>query len=254
MNNEQLKILGINDTEAEVYLTVLKAGIVSHTEVANLSGIKRTTVYSAAKELVTRGLIAEDLSQKVARLTAIAPKNLTTILDNQLRQIEERKKLIQPLIEALNKEAGSTQYPVPKIQFITQEDISRFFFQQTPTWNESAKTVDSTWWGYQDPTFVENYLDWIEVFWKQPSAKEVYAKLLSNEADIEKVVTQHPQREIRPWASVKQFTATTWIVGDYVIMVVTNRSPHYLIEIHDPLMAHNLREFCKGVWNTLTTK
>src|SRR3546814_6745287 len=103
MINEQLKILGINDTEIEVYLAVLKAGIVSHTEVADLSGIKRTTVYSAAKELITRGLIAEDLSQKVARLTAIAPKNLTSILDNQLRQVAEKTKLLKPQNEDLNK-------------------------------------------------------------------------------------------------------------------------------------------------------
>lgn len=251
MINEQLKLLGINNTESKVYLAVLKSGIISPAEVALSTGIKRTTVYSAAKELIKCGLVAEDLSRKTARLSAVAPKHLETLVEEEQRKVEEKKRHLKPLIAALEKEAASVQYPVPKIQFVAEEDINRFLRQQTPVWNESAKSIDSTWWGYQDPSLVEQYLDWIETFWQQPSSKKIYGKLLSSEAEIEKKVTRHPNREIRFWKPIKEFTATNWAVGDYMVMVVTNRSPHYLVEIHDTTIAHNLREFCKGVWNSL---
>ncbi|MDO8650440.1 MAG: helix-turn-helix domain-containing protein [Candidatus Berkelbacteria bacterium] len=254
MTNELLKMFGLNDTETGVYLTVLKAGIISPAEVAVSAGIKRTTVYSAAKELIKRGLIAEDLSRKTARLTAVPPKHLATLVEEEQRLVDEKKKQLSPLIAALEKEAATVQYPVPKIQFIAEEDINRFLRQQTPIWNASAKAVDSTWWGYQDPTLVEQYIDWIETYWQQPSSADMHGKLLSSEAEIEKRVTGHPNREIRFWKPIKEITATSWAVGDYMIMVVTNRSPHYLVEIHDAVIAHNLREFCKGVWTELTKR
>ena len=34
-------------------------------------------------------------------------------------------------------------------------------------------------------------------------------------------------------------------------MIITNQQPHYLVEIHDTALAHNLREVFKGIWNTL---
>lgn len=34
-------------------------------------------------------------------------------------------------------------------------------------------------------------------------------------------------------------------------MIVTNQHPHYMVEIHDPVMAQNLRDIFKGVWEGL---
>jgi len=254
MINEQLKVLGLNDTEIAVYLAVLKAGVIAPAEVAEITSIKRTTVYSAAKELIKRGLIAEDLSRKTARLMAVPPKNLATLVEEEQRKVEDKRRQLKPLIAALEKEAEQVQYPVPKIQFIAEADINRFLYQQTPAWNKSAEAADSTWWGYQDPSLVEQYQDWIDWFWQNKASEKIHLKLLSSQAEIEQKITKYPRREIRYWEPIKQFTATNWAVGDYLIMLVTNRSPHYLVEIHDATIAHNLCEFCKGVWSELAKK
>jgi hypothetical protein len=34
-------------------------------------------------------------------------------------------------------------------------------------------------------------------------------------------------------------------------MVVTNKRPHYLVEIHDQVLARNQREVYKRIWQTL---
>jgi hypothetical protein len=46
------------------------------------------------------------------------------------------------------------------------------------------------------------------------------------------------------------FSATTWVTGEYVIMLYTQQHPHYLIEIHDARFSQNMRELFKQLWET----
>ncbi len=39
-----------------------------------------------------------------------------------------------------------------------------------------------------------------------------------------------------------------WINGEYVVVIVTRTHPHYLFEIHDKLLAGNLREVFGRLW------
>ena len=57
------------------------------------------------------------------------------------------------------------------------------------------------------------------------------------------------EKQIKFWKNSNNFTATTWVAGDYLIMTVTNQHPHYLVQIHDATLAHNMREMFKGIWN-----
>jgi hypothetical protein len=41
------------------------------------------------------------------------------------------------------------------------------------------------------------------------------------------------------------------VLGDYVFFCVTSTKPHYCVEIHDAVMAENLREMFKGVWEKI---
>jgi hypothetical protein len=34
-------------------------------------------------------------------------------------------------------------------------------------------------------------------------------------------------------------------------MIVTGGTPRYLVEIHDAVLAHNMREVFKGIWKTV---
>jgi sugar-specific transcriptional regulator TrmB len=50
MLEHQLVSLGLSDKEVTLYLAVLQQGRVTPTEVARLTGIQRSTVYSVARE------------------------------------------------------------------------------------------------------------------------------------------------------------------------------------------------------------
>jgi hypothetical protein len=50
------------------------------------------------------------------------------------------------------------------------------------------------------------------------------------------------------WDKAKNFTTTTWVMGDYVALINTRMHPFSLIEIHDQAFAENFRQIFKGIW------
>lgn len=246
-----LQKLDFNENEAAVYTAILRHGKVSPSKVSKFSGVNRTTVYGIAKKLTELGLIAQDLGSKHHYLTALPAENLVDMVQKEEAAIAERKKVAEEAVEQLQPMTGNVTYSVPKIQFIEENDLHDYLMKRTEMWFESAEQVDSTNWGYRDHTLLEQYEDWLDHYWKVAPEKHSL-KLLSNRADIEKKLKgKWPRRHNKYWEKVQNFSVTTWVMGEYVIMVSTRQRPHYLIEIHDAVFASNQRELFKGIWEEL---
>jgi sugar-specific transcriptional regulator TrmB len=251
MINENLQKLGFSDKEIEIYLSVLKFGKVTPSEVARATNISRPTVYSVAKSLVKKGVISEDLGGKTLFLVARPLEEIKILVSRDKEKLMLKEELINATIVELSPLVAKTLYSIPKIRFIEAEAISNYLYKQATSWNDSAKKIDGVWWGFQDHTFVENYNDWIDYIWEHvhPDGR---VKLLSNKSDVEKELKGRYQgREIKYWNKPTNFTATTWVVGEYLVMIRTNQEPFYLVEIYDPVLAHNMREVFKNIWNEI---
>ncbi len=250
MVKESLKQLGFAEKEIEVYLAVLEQGKTTPANIALLTGINRTTVYSIAKELLEKGVIAEDIAGPKSYLVALPPEELKNLARIEERDLQAKRILITQVTTELQNFTKNTKYSIPKISFIYKEDIKNFLYKQTPEWNNSAMGRDKTWWGFQDPTFVLYYQKWIDWFWQESKPKDFELKLLSNNTADEQLVNKkgYEGRQIKFWDKGNNFTATTWIAGDYLIMAVTNQHPFYLVQIHDATLAHNMREMFKNIW------
>ena len=94
MNNKlinTLKDIGLTEKEAIVYLASLSLGPGNVAQIAQSSGIKRTTVYSVLELLKQKGLIRMDLKGWKTLFVAENPEKLELIVD-QMRS-EVRKTL-----------------------------------------------------------------------------------------------------------------------------------------------------------------
>lgn len=246
-----LKQLGFNEKEIVVYLAIQKAGKISPVAIAKQTSLNRTTVYSIAKLLVSRGVIREDLGTATRYLVALPPQDLNQIAVKEKRELKQKEAVIGKAIEELQTLQHGTTYEIPKIVFIPEDDINDYLYKQTDAWNESTRQYDGTIWGFQDTSLVKHYEEWIDWYWQGETRKDMQLKLLSNESAEAIKKTKYTNRQIKFWKQSKDFTATTWIAGDYVLMLVTSDSPRHLVEIHDAVLAHNLREVFKGIWSTL---
>lgn len=243
-----LKRLGFNEKEADVYLAILQYGKILPADLAKATNLPRTTIYSISKQLVKRGVITEDLGGPVRYLVASSPQDLTSMVQKEEKTLEQKKKLVQDAIKELQGLSETARYAIPKIIFVPEEDLENHLYKRSPIWNESIMKYDGHWWGFQDKSFVRHYEKWIDWYWQTGSPKNMKLKLLSNESAEALKDKKYPNRKIKFWKGEQDFTATIWINGDYLVMIVTNQHPFYLVEIHDVTLAHNLRELFKGMW------
>ncbi len=248
MNQAKLKQFGLNENEIQLYIEVLKHGKLSITQLPKLTGINRTTVYSVVKKLSGLGLVAEDLGGKVAQVTALPPENLRHIIQKEQEQIDKQKVVVDEIIKSLLPFQSKVSYSVPRIRFVEENAIEKHLYEAALRWDESMVNTDPTWWGIQDHIFAELYKKWIDWYWPQ-TPKSIALKLLTNKSVVEKRLEgKYKQRAMKYWDKSGEFTSTIWITGDYVTMLSLRGKPHYLVEIHDPVMARNMRALFKGLW------
>ena len=252
MDKELLRTLGLTGKEIVVYGAVLKRRRVTPAELSTSTRLNRTTVYAVAKSLIGKGYLAEDLAGRKRTLVAVPSEELRKLFRREERELKEKEKSIERLIAELSLVQAGAEYPVPKIRFVEYADVEDYLHDRFPAWIKSMKeSSGGEWWGFQDHSFVERFKEWIDWSWKH-TPPEIELKLLSNLSDIERrLAGKYAKRHIKFWEKGGNFTATTWIMGEYMVLLQTNAKPFYLIEIHDALLSHNQREVFKGLWETL---
>jgi predicted DNA-binding transcriptional regulator len=249
---ELLQKLGLSEKEIAVYLTILQEKSISPAEVAKRTDINRSTVYAVAKELERKGLVREDLAG-TSQLLALPPERLLNLVEQEQEALNRRKHLTELAMNALEPLVQDTSFAVPRISFIDETHFERTLYDESEKWSESMKQYDGTWYGFQDESFSEHYITWIDWYWKQPFAKDIVLKTVTNDAGFEKTLAKrksYPNRKIKLLRQAVPFTASMCVVGDYILTFSTKARPHYFFEIYDRLLAENLREIFKRQYET----
>jgi sugar-specific transcriptional regulator TrmB len=245
-----LKKLGLNNKEIEIYLTLIKNGAVSPTDLSKMTKINRATIYSSAKNLQNKGLVIEDISGTKTLFVPAPADQLEQIIKRGEKELEEKKDIIRNVVDELNLITSQKNYPVPKIRFVDESNMENFMHENMEKWIQSMRRSDSTWWGIQDHTFSENFKEFNDWYWKRPYVSGIKMNLISNNTKIEneiKLKYEKKERDVRITDSMN-FSSSIWVGGEYLIMVVTKNKPFYMFEIHDAALADNMREVFKNTW------
>ncbi len=245
--------IGFNEKEIAVYLTLLKKGYANAGALAKATGISRPTVYNVVQALVAKGVIVENLAGKSAKFAALPPDNLRNLLKVDQALLVKKEQVITEAIQFLSNIQLEDTHPVPHIRYIEEKRLKDYLHEATLRWDKSGQETDKTWWGFQDHTLVEQYERYIHWFWKNV-AQDTEVKLLTNHSAVERrmnIYHKYAKRHIKLWNQAGHFNATTWVVGEYVIMVITSKKPMYLVEIHDATYAESQRNLFRGIWEEL---
>jgi len=210
-------------------MLILEYGKIAPALLSRLSKINRTTVYSVANELKEKGLIMENLGGKTLYYLPVREDELKKIIEEDREKAKQKEKSIHELQEILKNSPESKTYSVPKIRFVEESDLEQFLYEATPRWYENMLTTDSTWYGFQDHTFVEKFEKWIDWSWDRAS-QPIKLKLLTNASGIEEKMKskKYSERRVLKFWNNSEFTGTQWVVGSYVILIVTKQKPFYL--------------------------
>lgn len=243
-----LSALGLSHNEQKIYTLIVEYGKIGPSQLAKISNINRTTIYGIAKELKEKRLVREDVGAKQTYYVAVQGNELDTITQQEYAKIRRKEALIRQLKQAISETPKANTFSMPKIRFVEENEMLAYLYEATAKWHRSMLNTDTTWWGFQDATFVEHFEEWIDWSWQQ-APQSVDLKLLTNESDTElqmKKKKYSKRRNLR-FASIP-FSVTQLVVGEYVVYVMTRQKPFYLLEIHDPMIAYNLRQLFKSMW------
>jgi predicted DNA-binding transcriptional regulator len=244
-----LKQLGLNEKEIIIFLELQKSKQATPADLAKKTKFNRSTVYAISHNLLRQGLIGEDFGKGQKLLISRPPEDLQVILNKEKKDLLEKQAKVNTIIGELKKMSVGSEYAIPKINFITEDEMENFLYSQSPIWASSILKYDKTWWGFQDHVFAEKYPNWIDDFWKA-APENLQLKLFSNESEVEKKIAKSkkfPRRQIR-FNSKLNFTSTTWVNGDHVVLVIIGESPNYIVDIFDKTLAANLRELFTYLW------
>lgn len=251
MIEEILNTIGLSPKEITIYLELLKQGKTTAGQLTLRTKLKRTTVYSVLEELLEKKLINKDLGNKVESYYANPPETLNSLFHDEEKTLYKKKELAKRAALELTQLGSNAVFSVPKITFAAGKDVADFLYIATEKWNKSILQYDQVMWGFSNPTYVQEFSDYIEWYW-QHTPNTVELKLFSADAEVErKFSDKYPKRQIKAWPGPKRFNSTFIICGDYIVMEYTDAEPYYLIEIYDKPMADNLRELFKVVWNLI---
>ena len=251
MEKKLLSSLGIEGNEAKIYNALLKLQKGTPAVLAKMTGIKRTTAYHTARILVEKGLFVEDLTKRPITFSLASPEIIQEVIKREKEAFLKKEKSLSKLAGELSRITASENYTVPEIRFVEEEKIEAFLFREKMKWHHSLMKIDATWWGFQDHTFIDNYGNTTAWYWKKVK-DSVWVKLLSNKSETERRMEgKYTQRQIKFWNKTKGFLSTTWIIGDYMIIINTCKHPFYLVEIHDKTLANDQREIFKNLWDSI---
>jgi len=89
MDPKRLSELGLTETEARAYLTLLSSGRVKSGEIIRASGMQSSTVYGALSSLVSKGLVSFVQKGEVKHYCAEPPESFELFLDERKRRLAE---------------------------------------------------------------------------------------------------------------------------------------------------------------------
>lgn len=98
----ELQRVGLDKREAKVYLAALELGPSPVQKIAQRAAVPRATTYLVLDDLKNKGLVTIFQKGKKTFFTAESPEQLSQLIEEKAKELEEQKKLIKGLTAELN--------------------------------------------------------------------------------------------------------------------------------------------------------
>lgn len=251
MITDLLKKIGFSDKESLVYLTLVQRGRMTASQISISTKLNRTTTYSILGGLIEKNLVIEDLGAATSIYLPAPTSSLLDFFENKERDLRKKKELATRAAGEIERLASNQPFQLAKITFVDEVDIESHLIKRTPKWISSATLHDSTWRGFQDSKLLELFPEYFSLLYKKLMPTNAKQELITEDTTIEQSFEKlkYPNRNIKIWQQGYDFTYSTWVLGEYIIMIQTKDQPFYLIEMKDAILAKNLRDIFLGLWN-----
>ncbi len=116
LQEKLIDLFKLNSKDADVYLDLLQYGASVASTISTRTQIERTSVYSALKRLIQKGLVAYHFKKQIQHYTAVPPEVLNRLIEDELQEVTDKKEDLKSMMPDLKK-LISSQESSPEIEF-----------------------------------------------------------------------------------------------------------------------------------------
>lgn len=243
MNNiiTTLEQLGIEEKQAKVYLACLELGTATIQDLAQKSGIKRTSIYNFLEEIKDKGLVSETKKGNKVFLIAEDPNNLKNKLENNLKKIEE----VMPDLMGIFNLPGSK----PKMRYYEGLDgIKKVYID---TYSHGGKLYGFADWDKIMPN--DEMDDWLWEFATERARRKVKFYAIVKDGRFAREAQAREKEQLRESKIVSdvQFETELNMYGNNRVAMMSFRRPYSAVIIEDKAIYNTLMSIWKLLWNNL---
>ena len=236
---EALKNLGVEDKEAKVYLACLELGNGTIQEVAEKSGVKRTSIYNILEDMKAKKLVSELKRENKISLIPQDPNDLVVRAEEKVKEV---RVALPELLSIYNLPANK-----PKVSYYQGIEGIKKVYQD---FLEAKEDVC----GYSDYNkmfeAVDN--DWLLEIPKKRAAAKVKFQCIAKDSKIAREIKSRDKEQLRETKLVTgvEFDTEINIYGNKVALI-SFRRPYVGVIIEDRAIVATMRSSWKLLWDRL---
>jgi sugar-specific transcriptional regulator TrmB len=234
-----LEQLGIDEKQASVYLACLELGSATVQELAEKSGVKRTSIYNFLEEIKQKGLVTE---VKQGNKVLLIPEDPNILLQRAQEQTQKISELLPDLMAIFNRPGNK-----PKVHYYQGVDgLMRAYEEML---NSKENIV-----GFSDYEKMFEALphDFLNGFPARRKAYHMSFSSVTKDGPWGRQVKEWDKDQMRETRLAKdiEFDTEVNIYGNKV-MLLSFRRPYAGVIIEDYAIATTMRSIWKMVWASL---
>ncbi|HQH27278.1 MAG TPA: helix-turn-helix domain-containing protein [Oligoflexia bacterium] len=106
MEEALLKSLGLTESEARVYLALIRLGSSSQGPIVKEAGVASSKVYGLLNKLIDKGLASYVIRSGVKHFESAPPSRLLDYLSEKENEIQKQREALKELVPILDKQRG----------------------------------------------------------------------------------------------------------------------------------------------------
>lgn len=242
-----LLLMGLSPKEIKFFLACFKIGPSSINEVAKSAKLERSTAYLIAQDLLSKGLLIEDLKSYGRKIATVEPKKLLSLIASKQRVLRRHELELEESLPELQALYQASEIR-PKVR--VYEGNSGLL----EVWKDilSTKGEILVWTNQQTDTLVfgpQRHISFID----ERVKKGIKARVLSvDNPEGRRLKKLDPQllRETKILPKETNFTAETYIYGNKVAVLDYNKDIIGVITESGPI-SNSQREIFELTWKSL---
>ncbi len=243
MDSEILEKIGLNQSEARIYLALLKTGSCKAGRLAKETNYNRTTVYKALESLIQRGLAGYVVKENRKYFEPADPKNIMRGIEKEERVLQEKKKEVAHAIPQLSRLFEENKEELEATIFKGIKGMKTVFDDIQKTLKKGDEYL-----AFGVPEYAQQFWGYFEEFNKALQKNKVHRRIIFDQRASKNIAScKKYGYQVKTLSKEFMSPAEINVYENNVAIVLWNKTP-LVIFVRGKDIAQSFRQYFNLLW------